>query len=49
MHQQLIVMGDLNARVGNETDIWGSLGGMVNSYAMRMGAVWYSFVVNTTY
>ena len=45
----LIVMGDLNARVGNETDIWGrSLGGTVNSYAMRTGAGCYSLVTNTT-
>ena len=44
------MMGDLNVRVGNETDIGGrSLGGTVNSYAMRMGAGCYSLVVNTTY
>ena len=46
----LIVMGDMNARVGNDTDIGArSLVGMVRMSAMRMGRDFYSLVVSTTF
>ena len=44
----LILMGDMNTRVGNDTGIWRKfLEGMVKKCAMRMGGDFYSSAVST--
>ena len=46
----LIVMGDMNARVGDDTGIWGEvLAGMVRKCAMRIGGNSYSSSVSTIF
>ena len=46
----LIMMGDMNARVGNDTGVWGEvLEGKVKRCAMRMGGDFYSSAVSTIF
>ena len=46
----LIVMGDMNVRMGNDTGIWGKfLDGKVKRSAMRMGGDFYSSAVSTIF
>ena len=45
----LIVMGDMNARVGNDVSGVSSLAGVVRKYAMRMAGDFCSSVVSTVF